>query len=129
MTRPIRLKAWDHSKKEWLPTYDFGNGHQGIEVWDHKNGKIPKHIEIVQFTGLTDRHEVDIYEGDILSGDSRSVPWYKVVWEDYGWKLRGLIHHDNGKKSGIVFSIGDAKLSQIEVIGNIHETPELLEAK
>lgn len=73
-------------------------------------------IEVMQFTGLLDKHGKEIYEGDIVDGtldvsmengcteDFRAP----VVWSEMGY-----------------WDIG-APSSEIEIIGNIYENPDLL---
>ena len=64
-----------------------------------------------QFTGLTDKNGKRIFEGDILVLRT-GIP-YIVKFEDGGFVLTGTtipIHHAD----------------KFEVIGNIHDNPELL---
>lgn len=83
---------------------------------------------VMQFTGLTDRHGKEIYEGDIVKGD---VPYLMVVVSIYG----GLSIHpirNLGQKHNelIAMPTNDAQtaswLMETEIIGNIYENPELI---
>lgn len=78
------------------------------------------HNNSQQFTGLRDKAGVEIYEGDILclNGDERFV---EKIWFD---------------DKAAMFCFGDLSVFEFfqvtdesEVIGNIYENPELLEAK
>lgn len=109
----------------WKEIYEEGQSHINYEVlFGFKD-----EFELMQFTGLYDSKENPIYEGDIIKRTYKDktfciFPVELSIYEDdeqystyehCGWNYNGR-------------SLVDA-LNQIEVIGNIHETPELLETK
>ena len=90
------------------------------------NNKV-KDKDNYQFTGLTDKKRTkefpngqEIYEGDILSGKNEGVPAL-VVWNISGAGFE-LKWGDKEESYGYTHRTYNA----LEVIGNIHENPELL---
>lgn len=76
-----------------------------------------------QFTGLLDKNGKEIYEGDILRDDVWSKKEvYKVIWT-HG--VFGIINVKNELDYDCFHEI-DIEKRKLEVIGNIHEKPELL---
>ena len=75
-----------------------------------------------QFTGLKDRNGVDIYEGDVVKYLTHTA---HVFWSPQDF---GFVHYNEviGGYAGLSFFTG---YKDFEVIGNIHQNPELLEQK
>lgn len=82
------------------------------------------HGESEQFTGLLDQNAKEIYEGDIVNIGKYGV--YVVVFDEFwcGFEFKG------GKgvktKSGVEHPRFSQDWQTAEVIGNIHENPELV---
>lgn len=68
-----------------------------------------------QYTGLTDKNGKKIFEGDIVKTNNL---FYVCFWDDCNFEF-GL--KNNKEDFGIAYAPHD-----IEVIGNIHDNPELL---
>ena len=123
MKREIKFRAWRISSKEYVGFYSIGlymfdNG----EIY-HGNLNVTKNYILEQFTGLTDKNNKEIYDGDIIRVCNNNNGYFEVIFLNQyvgGWNLKNPQHKDT-------ISLGAIKQSEIEVIGNIHESPELLE--
>jgi uncharacterized phage protein (TIGR01671 family) len=132
--REIKFRIYDKERKlmEEVGAIDWASDGFPITVntetnkyYRIENGE--KHIELMQFTGLLDKSGKEIYEGDIIRKN------YGVGAHDMEcivvWKNGSLGYKPNYSRSdGLDFTSFErvASWNQMEVIGNIHTTPELL---
>lgn len=144
MTREILFRGKRIDNGEWV----YGNLNYGtIEIknikdsyyisdfdvnpWDKKF--YPVNPETVgQYTGLTDKNGKKIFEGDIL----KIIHKYQSPFDDDTKEYTDIdvdvVHFDD---EGLCFSYGkspflcvaDNVTAEYEVVGNIHDNPELLE--
>lgn len=78
---------------------------------------------ICQYTGLTDKHGRR-YEGDIFQADDgENMQRYIIAWNEDSleWSAECITDPEG------TLPLSEFKLSEIEVIGNIFDNPELLE--
>lgn len=134
--RQIKFRAWDTKDKKYLfsdkqeficTTHQNGFGVtipfdidgfidsvQGID-WSDAD-LITGRYELEQFTGTYDKNGKEIYEGDIIQTDigAREIGWNNE-YSRFGFR-------ENVRDGFYTF----CRLSNFEVIGNIHENEELL---
>ena len=74
-----------------------------------------------QWTGLVDRYDQKIFEDDILKCTYDLYPTCRVIFNEYCASFQSL--EDDGFSDFFLSTISPAKM---KVIGNIHDSPELL---
>lgn len=76
----------------------------------------------MQYTGLKDKNGKEIMESDLVRCESLRIKKFIVVWRDGAFWLQV-----DGGNDGIL--LGNLTASELEVIGNIYENPELIKGQ
>ncbi|ATN49497.1 YopX family protein [Staphylococcus aureus] len=122
----LKFKAWDKDKKVMsiIDEIDFNSGYilisTGYKSFDE--------VKLLQYTGLKDKNNTEIYDGDIAE--------FKYP-HDKRFKEIGIITHSAEKACFVIKMIRDTVQefelyrgvanSYLKVIGNKFDNPELLE--
>ena len=97
-----------------------------IDQNDENSAYMIKPETVGQFTGLCDKNGKKIFEGDIVEFTDKFTHKKgraEIVFEAFKWKYSGCYYGGNP----IVWLCIDDGSIEFEVIGNIHDNPELLE--
>ena len=147
--REIKFRAWFNGKNRMV--YNLGFDDRSFitlddptlqedempSVWDkdciiddsYYEGAFS--YEIMQYTGLLDKNGKEIFEGDIVAfEDSDGGYEYPDVVVNTGIVEYGELRFYFTNRIAAEmddFYIKDGRCDDVEVIGNIHENPELLE--
>ena len=135
--REIKFRAWDG--KKIITDFAVINGLCFIET-NPKNDSYASIIKngitetyyhswatykrfdypIMQFTGSKDKNGKETFEGDIWKKDNYEAI---ITFEFAGWNLKRIDKKNNPYSYPAFYS----NINRGEVIGNIHENPEMLE--
>ena len=131
MSREIKFRAWNTIHNRMLQWGNLNNQHNTLNCLSYE------HLKVMQYTGLKDKNDKEIYEGDIVkiirfaryNSELKTVlktSTCEVVFD----KLQYLFH--DTYKDDFIYKFADIEYSyngvkDIEVIGNIYENKELLE--
>jgi len=109
--REIKFRAWHEGANEYPKVNKASDCLRWLEEGQP--------VIIEQYTGLKDMNGVEIYEGDIIAKPGWHYPISMTV--EFGF------HSDH---SSYMFQLGWNLWEDegYQVVGNIHENPELLEA-
>jgi uncharacterized phage protein (TIGR01671 family) len=120
MSREIRFRAWISKLSVIIQPEEIcyiafteSNGAIVHEFGEPINA-VYEDVILMQYTGLKDKNGVEIYEGDLVIGTGKVNP-YPIIFDD------GCFGYDSGE--------GLLELDferHMEVIGNIHQHPDLL---
>jgi len=130
-TQNLKFRVWHKKSKRYCEVYNLVFGGKEATLFGVR-ANFPKgfdeqalleDVTVEQFTGLKDKkNDKEIYEGDIVR--YRNDLLYIVVWSEVNamWYLLQI----RGKKIPYTGGINGQDIWRCEVVGNIHENPELL---
>lgn len=124
--RDIKFRAWDYEKEKMLD-WKWLVGYCDLSfLFESNSPEDVFYIKPMQFTGLQDKFGRDIYEGDIvqeiIGGDGRHEPFEFKEMD----KEDSVVTFFDGAFTAYCACVGEIN-HRLDVIGNIHQNPELLE--
>ena len=125
--REIKFRAWDKENEKMRKVSSISLENKEIAVKDFGTYHFfrIKDIELMQYIGLKDKNDKEIYEGDIVLVElCRTSTWYKTVVEfKEGAFIASLI---DGEDYIYIFNRGFDS-NDFEILGNVYENKSLLE--
>jgi uncharacterized phage protein (TIGR01671 family) len=118
MNDRFRFRAWDKTNKIMID--EIGDGWFRLNF---KNVRESDEFVLEQCTGLKDKNGKLIYEGDILR--RKDSAGRMVEWDD---NELAFFFTTLDEETSTPLACYDMQELELEVVGNIHENPELLEA-
>ncbi len=110
---PLKFRAWRTDNDTWYACGPFTLEETcGWEDWP-RSCRFDELI-VMQSTGLFDAKGEEIFESDLVADSEGGYD--PVVWENAGWFWGEL-------------PLGDFSSKQLQIIGNIYESPDLLPSK
>lgn len=130
----IKFQVWDKNQKAMCnePGYIQIDGHGNFAVFDdnngwQENGKNHADLTLIQYIGLTDINNTDVYDGWILEyvGDNQSYNEQTperavVVWLYDRWTLKSVYEKEYYLDEEL------ENVKDYKIIGNKYENEDLL---
>lgn len=156
--RELKFRAWNRQAKEMMYSdgdfhisYEECWLHFAQDIKNPRDKNIHGGYDIQQFTGLLDKNGKEIYEGDIvrchrlcdaekhrknIGFDPQKFPWPENHWYDcieigeIQWSdiSMGFVENYDRIRYDDIWPLSCGTEHRYEVVGNIFENPELLNA-
>lgn len=130
--RTIKFRAWDKEDTQMRDVLAVSFYHRVLSVEYEGDQFVQDGMNrfiLMQYTGLLDKNKIEIFEGDIvkwghLNQWSREQP-HRIAEVKFNPDIQ--FHSQVGVFNFGSFAYRDTTETDLEVIGNIYEHPELLE--
>ena len=127
MSREIKFRAWlkEDKKMENVKTIDFTDKTiRCLKKNEFINAYLLRRVsfddvELMQYTGLKDKNDKEIYEGDVVVLNNIEIDNMCIVrYEHSSYRLEGWSLRED---------LSNVEAKFLEVVGNIYESKNLLE--
>jgi len=127
--REIKFRAWWECVKKMVffdgPYIGYGSlGNWGLHFPAPGDLVFLGKSQLEQYTGKDDKNGRQIYEGDIVEQHGDPASRFPVSWDNEGLGFVMI-----GRHSEEPDFLGDYSDAYLEVVGNVHENPELVPAQ
>ena len=113
--REIKFRAWDKINKDMFNVESI-NFQERRVYKDTVSYRKFEDIDLMQYTGLKDMKEKEIYEGDIL---------FEILGEEY---FKVIFENGSYRAENEEYSLDLSEYAHLcEIVGNIYQNPKLLE--
>ncbi len=118
MSREIKFRVWDKVNKKMI-TYETMCACpditlNGVLISHDKQSNVSYQYDLMQYTGLKDKNGTKAYHHDIVKSKDYDGTG-QIVWLSNGWAVM---------VEGFSYSLN----YEFTIIGDIHTTPQLMEA-
>lgn len=123
MNRVIKFRAWNKIHNIMMKWENLRNQYNTLNCLTYE------HLEVMQYTGLKDKNDKEIYEGDILvMSYETNILGTKTIRNKVEWKGYSDGEYVDNVECWMCgnYPVSDWNTKDLEVIGNIYENPELL---
>lgn len=132
----LKFRAWHNElgrmmsiKNMWFQDNCLEELELNDEIMNDYITAYPDEIDLMQSTGLFDKNGKEIFEGDVVRmrnpRDRRQIGMFQVV-RVVNSPMLGLLDKNLTTE---IFNLYEHMRNYYEIIGNIHENPELLEVE
>ena len=118
--REIRFRIWSPIKDQMVYS-DLKRDEMNLTTAVAYHNTHPEKGHLMQFTGLRDKNGKEVYEGDVISDH---IGIGDVEYPENVAAFR--VNYRNGQAKWLLDYNLPGEFESIEVIGNVHEHPELL---